>query len=610
MNAAPQRAAALALALLGWTLLNGCPVPEVRSRFLPAYEPFDPAAPGWRSTKPVLLVADCQVFNLQSLPVPERNLSSQTLVPTAIRSPQLNLFTPDVLRWILADPELETAGVLHLGDALDVGCEGEFTTFLEVMSGAARPWLMAPGNHDCFYFGNYDPVEDEVWAAACHAAGEPMRKDRFVRLYVAALLRQADGGFEPLARSLRLEGARERELAELAALLPAEHRWEAPEGSTGFLDAIAWKADDEKHWRSFVIQRANLDGPGSDGIRCAALLVDSCQYELRPAMLPNAWSSYPLPLNVGLTGELLGDQLRILREWMEELAQLERLGILMLHHPVSKLAARTRSNLEWLVREVGGAHMYVSAHTHEGHYAYHPIDEERELMELNLGSTTDWPMEWRTLAVHYRRQEGRREAYVHSRRSTLAERLRNSPGFFQAGWEVPFGELDDYRGYREGEPSHASITDIYLAYHLKPPFLGPARVRPRPGAIDTEAQYKRGLLSTYDRLLRFFPTDAAAGAVRWPAGCASDEQVRARIAAAAAEQVPIAERIALLAELEPFERTRRSRDPASGASTDDERLRFKLSQAVWASRYEHTRGRSLRPEDELVRVRLRPASAD
>ena len=67
--------------------------------------------------------------------------------------------------------------------------------------------------------------------------------------------------------------------------------------------------------------------------------------------------------------------------------------------------------------------------------------------------------------------------------------------------------------------------------------------------------------------------------------------------------VSLETKIPLLLQLESFEKSRATKDPDSGASTDAERVRFKLSQAVWASRFEVTHGRKLRPEDELIRVR-------
>ncbi len=42
--------------------------------------------------------------------------------------------------------------------------------------------LVAPGNHDCFYFGNYDPIRRDEWQAACNESGSVLRKDQFVRM--------------------------------------------------------------------------------------------------------------------------------------------------------------------------------------------------------------------------------------------------------------------------------------------------------------------------------------------------------------------------------------------------------------------------------------------
>ena len=69
------------------------------------------------------------------------------------------------------------------------------------------------------------------------------------------------------------------------------------------------------------------------------------------------------------------------------------------------------------------------------------------------------------------------------------------------------------------------------------------------------------------------------------------------------------DKIALLVELDRWEHSRSSRDPESGESTDDERFRFKVCQAAWASRYENAQGRRLSVEDELIRV-TRKVKAD
>ncbi|NJN19366.1 MAG: adenylate/guanylate cyclase domain-containing protein, partial [Oscillochloris sp.] len=60
------------------------------------------------------------------------------------------------------------------------------------------------------------------------------------------------------------------------------------------------------------------------------------------------------------------------------------------------------SSLGWLWREhrIG---MMATAHTHLGYYVHHDLGKGPEKLELNLGSTTDWPMEWRTLQAFVER---------------------------------------------------------------------------------------------------------------------------------------------------------------------------------------------------------------
>jgi hypothetical protein len=211
-------------------------------------------------------------------------------------------------------------------------------------------------------------------------------------------------------------------------------------------------------------------------------------------------------------------------------------------------------------------------------------------------------MDWRTLVVHAKENE--EFAYLDTRYFTLMDLLKNQEGFFLRDWEVEAGAEDDYRRYRVGAPSGIQISDYLLAYHLWPPALGRAKVKARKPAYDTESQVKNTMLWTYHRLIRTFPTDPAEADTDWPETCRNDADVKRKIEAVADEAVPIEEKIAYLMELEGFENTRSTRDPKTAESTDEERHRFKLSQAVWASRYELAGGRgSLRLQDELIRVR-------
>jgi len=561
-------------------LAAGCVTPDPHPRFTPAWEPFDRSGEGWYQTRQALLIADCQVHNLYSKALPERNLSAEAAAATAIRPPQLDLFSTDVLAWILENGAPDADVVLHLGDALDLACTGEFDAFLAVMATSKRPWFMAPGNHDFFYFGTYDPQDKGLWEDASYGAGEPLTKDRFIRLYVSAILKQDEPGCVALKGALG---------GGNGDALPEAFEWHAEEGGQGFLKAICWKIDAEQPWRSFLIQAVETTMPGQEEFAVRVYLLDSCQYQRRPLLIPNAWKSYPLALNCGFTGEMLPDQLRTLRRWIAE--RHNESAVFACHHPFESLAPRTKSSLGWLWREyrIG---MMLTAHTHSGYFAHHDLGGGYDEIELNLGSTTDWPMEWRTLAGFVNPKE--EKLYISAERHTLVDALKNLDGYFLLDWEVPLDAPDDYRRYKQGRAASVLLVDFYLAHHVTPYWLSQPRVRPNKAARETEEQVKDTLLWTYARLVETFPT-APKPAPHWPQGCDSDQAVLERIRAVAADTGAMEEKIALLEQLSVFERSRTTSDDAA-------RARFKISQAAWASRFEASRGRRLRVEDDLIRV--------
>ena len=292
-------------------------------------------------------------------------------------------------------------------------------------------------------------------------------------------------------------------------------------------------------------------------------------------MVPNGLMSYPVKLNCGLTGEMLPDQLRMARSWLERDESIAYTFVC--HHPFDELSPRAKSSLGWLWREHRAATL-VSAHTHAGYYEHHDLGGGVERLELNIGSTTDWPMEWRTLVAYVNADE--EQAYIRSKRHTLVNELSHRDGFFLPGWEVPLGAPDDYRHYKQGESETRMFLNYYFVFHVVPYWLPQPVLRVGRGARETEESVKGTLLLTHRRLIQRFPTDLEA-------------------------EDAFLEKVAPLIELDRWEHSRSSHDPETGLSTDDERKRFKISQAAWASRFENARGRRLSVEDELVRVTRR-----
>jgi len=585
------------LFVLSLVVLAACVKPDPTPRFTPAWEKFDPTnLTGWLSTRKALLCSDCQFHNIYSKALPERNLSAEAAASTAIRPPQLDLFAPDVLRWILENGAPDKDVVLHLGDALNLSTTGEFHKFLDVMKSAGTPWFMAPGNHDGYYFGVYPTHAENLLADSAFMSGKPLGKDYFVRLYVAAIARQDESGCAELAAALGLDPRTDEDIEEVAKRVPLEFDWEAKEGATGLLARIAWKIDEDVPWHSYVIQAINMSGETYGERDGRVYLLDSCQYSRRPKMVPNAWRSYPAPINCGLTGQMMPDQLRKVRAWFEEGGEAKG-GSMMCHHPFERLEPYTRSSVGYLWREyrVG---LMVTAHTHAGYYAHHSLGGKRDEVELNIGSTTDWPMEWRTLQA-FLKLDGDR-AYVHAERKTLVGELRQLDGFFEDGWEIPQDAPDDYRSYKRGESAKGLLFAYYAGDHYTPYWIDRPGQRVNKAAVHTETQVKKTLLWTHHRLIGEFPTDPDKGA-EWPRDCDTDAAVLKRIQTTL-DQGDFETQIRLLVELGTFEDSRSSRDPKTGESSDGRRTRYKISQAAWASRFMAAKGRRLRLEDDLIRV--------
>jgi hypothetical protein len=602
------------LALISLLFIDACVKPDPSLRFTPSWEKFDASTGDWWRSRIALLCADCQFNNNYCMPLPERNLSAEAIAGTAIRPPQLDLFAPDVLEWILQEGSPGKDVILHLGDATNVATTGEFARFVKTMEKADVPWFMAPGNHDMYYFGVYEANNPKLLADANYESGEPMDKAKFIRYYLSAILRQDEPGCVQLADALEIERQPELPLADVAKKIPDAFEWRAPlDDSAPMLRRIHWSIDKEEPQRSFIIQSINLGGTNETAGSVRVYLLDSCQYQRSPEMVPNAWGTFPLPLNCGLTGEMLPDQLRKVRQWLEEKRKHQG-TVFMCHHPFDNLAPRSRSNLGWLQLDSKIA-LLVTAHTHAGFFKHHDLGAEEGRLELNIGSTTDWPMEWRMLQGFANMDEKRN--YIRTPRMTLVDVLQSREGFFEPGWEVPIDAPDDYRSYKQGESSTGLLMKYYLGFHYTPYWLDQPNVRVNKATRRSEMNIKDTLLWTYRRLVEHFPT-APEPSPQWPAGCANDAELLALIEATArekyekahliedpklrkdAELVLYKKKIGLLVELAAFEKSRRTVDPKSGKSTDDKRQRYKISQAAYASRFMNERGRRLRIEDETI----------
>src|SRR6056300_1176423 len=105
---------------------------------------------------PVMIVADNQFTNLLAYPHLIRTKMIDKIISVSIRPPQLDLFSKDMFEYAIKNHS-QGKHLIHLGDALNLGCKNEWKTFTKVInshSDTHKGWVMAPGNHDFFFYGN------------------------------------------------------------------------------------------------------------------------------------------------------------------------------------------------------------------------------------------------------------------------------------------------------------------------------------------------------------------------------------------------------------------------------------------------------------------------
>ena len=505
------------------------------------YEIADEKPDGFALSKNVLLVADNQLNYLYGEPVWLRSGFTDKLVKVAIRPVQQDLFGQDILKWTLYYYGSQVP-VIHLGDGTNMACKGEFESFVEIMSTAGKPWVMAPGNHDACFFGNMHLNLGE-WSAACRGAGGPMTKDEFVRRYLAHLQEQEkDFG------------------SKYQNDLPAKGIWRADSGPDNFLVSIAWTIDMENPWRSYVVQEIDL-GLRNSNQPVRAILLDTCQYKNAPTLVPT-----PLTPNSGINGDIGDEQLEYVENWLKDDPTGKKITILIGHHPFDSLLENARRAVDSM-RERYRIPLYISAHTHHGEYIPRGGNKGTEgWLELNVGSIVDWPIEFRTFSIQEMRN--------HQDKLLFRTALYRIPDSWSKLTPPRAPISDTSWEAMPGDP------DYYLSY------LGINSPDPRK----TQEALMDSLLHTYLRLFEIIPS--AVDNQVWPVCCPSNEEVGKEIEKAVTSY-SLDEKIRLLRELETYEKNRTTDNPQMHRD-------YRLWQAVWASKYDKLERRQPIPSDSYI----------
>ncbi len=117
-----------------------------------------------------------------------------------------------------------------------------------------------------------------------------------------------------------------------------------------------------------------------------AFILDTTQYKERPNI-----PGQP----AGKIGDIQSDQLEIIKELVEREKEGSTI-ILMGHHPFKQLKKGAQDEIDLLITQ-HKIPVYISAHTHKGRYFSNGNSEK--WLELNVGSITDWPIEFRNFSL-------------------------------------------------------------------------------------------------------------------------------------------------------------------------------------------------------------------
>ena len=320
----------------------------------------------------VLLISDTHASNPRA---PHALLSDGYLADTyvtqvAIRPPHMDQWGSRMVDWVLEQPR-ETRMIIHLGDAGNIGCIGEFARLVANMdrrrtAGDVRHWYMAPGNHDSLVLGNWgyvasDPTVQTAWNTECSGTGS-MDKHIFIDAYRTA---QAwDEVDTPPDRN-----------DDYACHDVITHNPAAA--------ARICRRPPAYEYESFIIQSIAIEPD------VTMILLDTTQFRQLPSLTHLG----------GATGGIGSRQFEEVRRWLEPLG--DRRVILAGHHPITWLDDGSQRDLEQLIHDFHIA-AYISSHTHNAANArLHrtTTQDDRRFLELNVGSLIDWPMEYEYLSV-------------------------------------------------------------------------------------------------------------------------------------------------------------------------------------------------------------------
>jgi len=380
--------------------LSGCASP------LP-HKPPPPDPPGdfVTLTRPVIAVGDTQEHEAAGFPLHDNSSAVDAYVEVTQRPPEQPLFGRHVLEWALQAHSREF--VIHLGDVLDLSCESELARMDHILE-SSRPFtVILPGNHDGLMFGifNYNVFEAALdpdaqkWDLGCRRAGRDGGSDPGPSARGAAVTRR-EFIVDYIARL-----ARDPRLGATLPLPPKDpdvrFSWRSP-SPDAFLDGMEARLVEGRDFgRSFLAQNFRLPATEQAPRRVRIIGLDTNQVGAVVGALDTVRGLSP-----GSIGHVYQEQLDAVAPWVEEARRNGDIVVFAGHHNWARISWGSQARIAQLARELDHPLVYISAHTHRGFWALHPV-AGRKLLELNVSSLSDWPIAYRRIAFGYDRERNR-----------------------------------------------------------------------------------------------------------------------------------------------------------------------------------------------------------
>jgi hypothetical protein len=473
------------------------------------------------ATKPVLFIADPQIHNIYGLGLKQMTRVSDLVSKVAVRHPELNILAPLVLEYLLKKGVSENLpnAIVVLGDATNISCSGEFDTYLKAIvrhKTDDMPLLMAHGNHDSYLMGTvnyYFPMDSQTswkphymelatkptdegwwgitdvssqhfrnWRDGCYqpitkrgGISSPMNKSRWLAKYMSFL--EVDG---MISESVLIKNNTKSGTSYELTLTAKSN---STLGKIKYKGAGIWhppkfgdvpsKSFFTGTYKSFIVQIADIDNT-------RLIIIDTSVCEKAEA----GWKF--IFNNAGENACIGEEQLKIIKRYVESMPSSSKL-VIAGHFPLKDLSRNERKKLFDIASSTSDW-IYMSAHSH---FSTSQSDWGTG-SEINIGSTTDWPME--ANSVWFEKNKSNAQIYTFQldndpitykgrSRNDVAEVCRHLPAaeklavldvkYFQSKWESPneskICDVSNFKGWEaNGLKLNSAVSIISKRFRNEP----------------------------------------------------------------------------------------------------------------------------------------------